>query len=239
MSRRLRALRRRCRRCGLDGGRGRSAVSRHVPLAAAAVLQRRHGERDPEGAVYTLDGYDDQCGAAQRAALVGLATPNPDGTIGFGLNIVTVPGGRGVQVDARITMADARRSLDRQRRQQRHVRLRREHGRQSAAGPAASGRWDDHPVDVCPARRRRVPGSRRAQRRRHSGVGCRHADDVAPEQGRFPCGQRDWHPVGRRQRRRRTASRWARTRSPDGGASTALGAYGTTASGGNSTALGG
>ena len=39
---------------------------------------------------------------AARAPLVGLATPNPDGTIGFGLNVVTVPGGRGVQIDARI-----------------------------------------------------------------------------------------------------------------------------------------
>ena len=58
-----------------------------------------------QGAVYTADGYDDQCGAAQRAPLVGLATPNPDGTIGFGLNVVTVPGGRGVQIDARITLA--------------------------------------------------------------------------------------------------------------------------------------
>ncbi len=57
------------------------------------------------GGVYTLDGFDDQCGAAQRAPLVGLATPNPDGTIGFGLHIVTVPGGRAVQVDARITLA--------------------------------------------------------------------------------------------------------------------------------------
>ena len=57
------------------------------------------------GAVYTIDGYDDQCGAAQRAPLVGLATPNPDGTIGFGMNVVTVPGGRGVQIEARITLA--------------------------------------------------------------------------------------------------------------------------------------
>jgi hypothetical protein len=57
------------------------------------------------GAVYTVDGYDDQCGAAQRAPLVGLATPNPDGSIGFGLNVVTVPGGRGVQIDARIALA--------------------------------------------------------------------------------------------------------------------------------------
>jgi len=57
------------------------------------------------GAVYTADGYDDQCGAAQRAPLVGLATPNPDGSIGFGLHVVTVPGGRGLQIDARISMA--------------------------------------------------------------------------------------------------------------------------------------
>ena len=37
-----------------------------------------------DGGVYTLDGYDNQCGAAQRAPLVGLATPNPDGSIGLG-----------------------------------------------------------------------------------------------------------------------------------------------------------
>lgn len=54
------------------------------------------------GAIYTLDGFDDQCGAGQRAPLAGIATPNPDGTIGFGLTIVTVPGGRPVHVDARI-----------------------------------------------------------------------------------------------------------------------------------------
>ncbi|MBP7776313.1 MAG: tail fiber domain-containing protein [Acidobacteria bacterium] len=56
------------------------------------------------GGVYTLDGYDDQCGASQRAPLVGLATPNPDGTIGFGLHIVTAPGGLPVHVDARISL---------------------------------------------------------------------------------------------------------------------------------------
>jgi len=57
------------------------------------------------GAVYTVDGFDDQCGAPQRAPLVGLATPNPDGSIGFGLSVVTVPGGRGVQIEARISIA--------------------------------------------------------------------------------------------------------------------------------------
>jgi hypothetical protein len=57
-----------------------------------------------QGALFTVDGYDDQCGAPQRAPLAGVATQNPDGTIGFGLHIVTVPGGRGVDVDARISL---------------------------------------------------------------------------------------------------------------------------------------
>ena len=57
------------------------------------------------GGSYTLDGFDDQCGAGQRAPVVGIAVPNPDGTIGFGLTVVTVPGGRPVHIDARITLA--------------------------------------------------------------------------------------------------------------------------------------
>ncbi len=60
-----------------------------------------------QGAVYTMDGYDDQCGTSRRAPLVGLGTPNPDGTIGLGWNIITTPGGRGMQVDARITLPSA------------------------------------------------------------------------------------------------------------------------------------
>ena len=58
------------------------------------------------GNVYTLDGYDDQCGAATRAALVGLATPNPNGTIGLGVTITT-PTGAAVHVDATITLPAA------------------------------------------------------------------------------------------------------------------------------------
>ena len=57
------------------------------------------------GGVYTVDGVDDQCGAAQRAPLVGTATPNPDGSIGLGLHVVTSPSGRGIDVAARITLA--------------------------------------------------------------------------------------------------------------------------------------
>jgi len=57
------------------------------------------------GGVYTLDGYDDQCGAPQRAPLVGLATPNPDGTIGLGIHIATAPGGKTVSVESRLSLA--------------------------------------------------------------------------------------------------------------------------------------
>lgn len=57
------------------------------------------------GGIYTLDGYDDQCGAPQRAPLVGLATPNPDGTIGLGFHIATAPGGKTVSVESRISLA--------------------------------------------------------------------------------------------------------------------------------------
>lgn len=56
------------------------------------------------GAIYTLDGYDDLCGATQRAPLNGLGVLNPDGSIGFGLHIVA-PSGKPVHVDARITIA--------------------------------------------------------------------------------------------------------------------------------------
>lgn len=57
------------------------------------------------GAVYTLDGFDDQCGGASpRAPLVGTATGNPDGSIGFGFSIVTSPGGAPVHVRATIAV---------------------------------------------------------------------------------------------------------------------------------------
>ncbi len=58
-----------------------------------------------QGTVFTVDGFDDQCGAPRRAPLLGVAAPNPDGTIGLGLHVVTVPGGRGLQIDARISPA--------------------------------------------------------------------------------------------------------------------------------------
>jgi hypothetical protein len=57
------------------------------------------------GAVYRLEGSDDQCGGgADAASVTGTAFPNADGTIGFGLNVVTAPGGRPVHVDAEISL---------------------------------------------------------------------------------------------------------------------------------------
>ena len=55
------------------------------------------------GAIYRLEGTDDQCGG-DAASVTGTAFPNADGTIGFGLNVVTAPGGRPVHVDAEITL---------------------------------------------------------------------------------------------------------------------------------------
>jgi hypothetical protein len=57
------------------------------------------------GAVYQLDGTDDQCGAGTRAAVTGMAFPNPDSTIGVGLAIVTTPGGVPLHLDATISLA--------------------------------------------------------------------------------------------------------------------------------------
>ncbi len=54
---------------------------------------------------YTLQGYDSQCGAPQRAPVTGIAVPNPDGTISFGIDIITVPGGQPVHVDGRLNPA--------------------------------------------------------------------------------------------------------------------------------------
>jgi hypothetical protein len=57
------------------------------------------------GPVYEMEGTDDQCGASQAASAVGTAFLNPDGSIGFGLNIVTAPGGAPVHVEASIGLS--------------------------------------------------------------------------------------------------------------------------------------
>ncbi len=57
------------------------------------------------GTTYTVDGYDDQCGASRRAGVVGIAVTNPDGTIGIDFTVVTTPGGKGVHVTAAVNPA--------------------------------------------------------------------------------------------------------------------------------------
>ena len=56
-----------------------------------------------DGGQYHLAGTDDQCGAAQKAGVVGLGFPNPDGTIGFALTLVTAPGGIPLHIDATLS----------------------------------------------------------------------------------------------------------------------------------------
>ena len=58
------------------------------------------------GAIYHLDGYDDQCGgAARRASVVGIAFLNPDGSVGIGLTLVTTPGGTPLHIDVTLSLA--------------------------------------------------------------------------------------------------------------------------------------
>jgi hypothetical protein len=59
-----------------------------------------------QGGQYQLDGLDDQCGTGGKSAsVVGLAFQNPDGSIGFGLSIVTAPMTVPIHVDATISIA--------------------------------------------------------------------------------------------------------------------------------------
>lgn len=55
-----------------------------------------------QAAVFTLDGTDDQCGAAQQASVAGLAFLHPNGSIGIGLLVVTTPGATPIHIDATI-----------------------------------------------------------------------------------------------------------------------------------------
>ena len=50
------------------------------------------------GGQYRFEGFDDLCGAAARAAVTGLAVPNPDGTLEFGWTIVSAAGPQHVDV---------------------------------------------------------------------------------------------------------------------------------------------
>jgi hypothetical protein len=58
-----------------------------------------------DGGLYTLDGYDNQCGGPVRASVVGVAVPNPNGSITLGFTIVTPPGGAPVHVQTAIDLS--------------------------------------------------------------------------------------------------------------------------------------
>ncbi len=57
------------------------------------------------GGVFALDGFDDQCGAGQRASVAGTAALNPDGSVGMGLAIVTAPGAAPLHVAVALSLA--------------------------------------------------------------------------------------------------------------------------------------
>ena len=52
---------------------------------------------------FTVDGFDEQCGAQTRAGFVGMALINPDGTVGVNFTLVTSPGVAGAHVAAVIS----------------------------------------------------------------------------------------------------------------------------------------
>lgn len=55
---------------------------------------------------FTLAGSDDQCGAATKGSVVGMAVFNADGTVGLNFTIVSSPGGQGTQVSALVSPAN-------------------------------------------------------------------------------------------------------------------------------------
>jgi hypothetical protein len=57
-----------------------------------------------QNSVYTLDGTEDRCGAAQAASAVGVAFLHADGTVGFGVTTV-LPAGTPVHLEAAISLS--------------------------------------------------------------------------------------------------------------------------------------
>lgn len=57
------------------------------------------------GGVFTLNGFDEPCGGHPRLPAHGVAVPQPNGSITFGLSILSLPGGAPVNLEAGITLA--------------------------------------------------------------------------------------------------------------------------------------
>ena len=58
------------------------------------------------GSTYRLEGLDDRCGGgAVPSAVIGIGYPKPDGSIGFGLNIVLDPGAAPLSLTSSISLS--------------------------------------------------------------------------------------------------------------------------------------
>ncbi|MGE0360027.1 MAG: hypothetical protein AB7H93_04280 [Vicinamibacterales bacterium] len=55
---------------------------------------------------FTLDGSDDQCGAATKGSITGIGVFNANGTVGLNFTIVASPSGQGVHVSAQVSPAN-------------------------------------------------------------------------------------------------------------------------------------
>ena len=99
---------------GIDGARGRCAVA--LRASDGTTIGTFRWQQQPfcnvftlaveqKGSIYTLYGFDDQCGAPARAAVGGTGFLNPDGSIGMGLTLVAAPGGTPLHLDVRMSLS--------------------------------------------------------------------------------------------------------------------------------------
>lgn len=59
----------------------------------------------PVGGVFTLEGFDEQCGGNPRQPVRGVALPQANGSITIGVSVVMLPGGTPVNIEAGISPA--------------------------------------------------------------------------------------------------------------------------------------
>lgn len=57
------------------------------------------------GGIFTLDGFEEQCGGSPRQPVHGIAVQQANGSITLGLNVVMLPAGQPVNIEAGISLA--------------------------------------------------------------------------------------------------------------------------------------
>lgn len=57
----------------------------------------------PVGGVYTLEGFDEQCGGSPRQPVRGVALPQANGSVTLGVSVIALPGGTPVNIEAGIS----------------------------------------------------------------------------------------------------------------------------------------